>query len=252
MDDDSPRKKRSRKKGAERKPRVKKVRLPYQFEQITKHCRLAQWLVEQRHFDQARAWLQRALDIAVTPIPKVVNQEFLEAQILTNFIEVDRIEKKYADAVPRIRRAVGIYERLNLPDPMPTLHLLAQLVEAHGQQRQFDDAELAARRLLQMVEKHFGREDYRYATGLGSLATVYFQRGKGETALKLCTQELQLLERLHGPDHPEVANTLLNMAHLLRWMRRTDEADACERRAQEIESKQPKLVPKPPNTGGPA
>ncbi len=214
-------------------------RMPWQVAEIEKKCRLANWLFEQKRFDQCRTWLQMALNAAVTPIPNVTKQELLEAQVLTNFIEVDRAEKKWADAVTRLRRAIDIYEKLNLPDPMPMLHLIAKLIEAHGMQQQLDDAEAAGLRLVGFVEQQFGREDQRYATALGSLATVYFQKGKGKMSLKLLTDQLQLLERLHGPDHPKVADCLLNVAHLFRWMRRPEEAEPYERRAKEIEGKQP-------------
>lgn len=75
------------------------------------------------------------------------------------------------------------------------------------------------------------------ATTLNNLAELYRTQGKYAEAEPLYTQALEILEKVLGPNHPNVATVLENMAELYKKTGRLDEAQRLEARAKEIRSK---------------
>ena len=64
---------------------------------------------------------------------------------------------------------------------------------------------------------------------------------------QLYRRDLEISENALGPDHPDVAITLNNLAGLYKAQRKYDEAEPLCRRALEIKEKA--LGPDHPNTG---
>jgi hypothetical protein len=67
-----------------------------------------------------------------------------------------------------------------------------------------------------------------------NLAMLYEDQGRYANAEQLCQQAIALLEKGFGSDHPNLAIFLENYSHLLRKLRRADEAAALEARARTI------------------
>jgi tetratricopeptide (TPR) repeat protein len=85
--------------------------------------------------------------------------------------------------------------------------------------------------------ERFGDQDARLARSLNNLAAAYAAQGKYADAEPLYQRSLAVLEQVHGPDHPDVATTLLNYAALLRATKHGAEAAQFEARASAIREK---------------
>jgi len=65
-------------------------------------------------------------------------------------------------------------------------------------------------------------------------AVLYRKQGKYREAEPLQRRALAILEKTLGPDHPDVAAGLKNLAKLHRFRGKNTEAAACEQRAMAI------------------
>ena len=79
----------------------------------------------------------------------------------------------------------------------------------------------------------------RVATSLSALAALYTQEKNCEAALPLQTRVLAILEGAFGPNHPDLASSLIDYAALLRKMGRKKQASNLETRARNILSANP-------------
>ena len=85
--------------------------------------------------------------------------------------------------------------------------------------------------------ERFGDDDLRLARSLNNLAAAYAAQGKYAEAEPLYQRALAILEKVLGPDHPDVAAVLSNYADLLRATKRGTEAASLEARAAAIREK---------------
>lgn len=72
------------------------------------------------------------------------------------------------------------------------------------------------------------------AGSLKNLALLYHAQGKYDEAEPLYQRSLAIWEKVLGPEHPAVAQSLDNYASLLREIGRTKEAEVLEERVREI------------------
>ena len=72
------------------------------------------------------------------------------------------------------------------------------------------------------------------AETLNNLATLYQDQGQYAQAEPLYNRSLAIMEKAHGPDHPDVATCLENLAALYRATDRVKEAEVLEKRAAAI------------------
>jgi len=72
------------------------------------------------------------------------------------------------------------------------------------------------------------------ATGASNLADVLRAKKDYPAARRLYERALAIDEKVHGPNHPEIAVDLRNLAGLLESMGRRDEARPLLERAQRI------------------
>ncbi len=75
------------------------------------------------------------------------------------------------------------------------------------------------------------------ALALNNLGLLYYSQGKYAEAEPLFKRALAIEEKALGPDHPDLATTLENMADLYKKTGRLDEAKRFEERAQAIRSR---------------
>ena len=75
------------------------------------------------------------------------------------------------------------------------------------------------------------------AASLNNLAGLYQEQGKYAEAEPLYRRSLAILEKALGPEHPDVAESLVNYAELLRETGREDKAEEMEARAKAIRAK---------------
>jgi len=103
--------------------------------------------------------------------------------------------------------------------------------------RRFDVAEPLIRRLLARVEQEEGPETAAAAVLLDLLIeSLWRSRGRSaaEEALPLIDRVVRLKQRLHGPDHLEVANSLFNLGVIHTMTGKTAEAEGVFRRVLDI------------------
>jgi len=72
------------------------------------------------------------------------------------------------------------------------------------------------------------------ATSLNNLAALYKTQGDYAKAEPLYKRALAIFEKALGPNHPDVAQSLGNMATLYRATKRDKEALELEKRAERI------------------
>ncbi len=63
-----------------------------------------------------------------------------------------------------------------------------------------------------------------------------YRTGKYDRGVVVAKKALEVAEQNVGPDHPDVATSLNNLAELYRAMNRDDEAEPLEQRAARIEA----------------
>ena len=102
---------------------------------------------------------------------------------------------------------------------------------AYGQQR-LDDAEEAFESAA-AIHETFEAWDH-LANDIGGLASVAQVRLRNDEAIALHRRSIELQERAHGPDHPNVARQLDNYSTALQAAGRFDDAEEPLRRSLEI------------------
>ncbi len=75
------------------------------------------------------------------------------------------------------------------------------------------------------------------AQSLNNLAELYRAQGRYAEAEPHYQRALAILEKVLGPEHPDVATSLENYAALLRETEREDQAKEMEARAKAIRAK---------------
>ena len=85
--------------------------------------------------------------------------------------------------------------------------------------------------------ERFPDPDLRLARSLNNLAAAYAAQEKYAEAEPLYRRALAILEKVRGPDHPDVATALSNYAALLQATNRGAEAAKLEARATAIGEK---------------
>lgn len=87
------------------------------------------------------------------------------------------------------------------------------------------------------VAERFGTQDGRLAISLNNLAELYRSQGKYAEAEPLYKRVLAIREKVLGPNHPDLAQSLESYAALLRQTDRPREATALEARAKVIRAR---------------
>ncbi len=174
---------------------------------------------------------------------EILNQEVIG---LTRGGEYDRGVVVAKKALEVAEKNVGP----NHPDVATSLNNLAELYRNQGLYAQ---AEPLYRRALAIREKALGLDHPSLATSLNNLATLYDDlavlacdrspraalyddQGLYAQAEPLYRRALVIREKALGPDHPDVATSLENLAGLYRATERDEEAKTLEKRAARIQA----------------
>ena len=192
---------------------------------------------------------------------------------LDNLAAVYKEQGKYAEAEPLYQRVLRIEEKAHGPDSFGIVRTLANLAAVYQKQGKYTEAELLYRRALhnQEEDRTFGSlsvvrqlinlaelyiDQGKYAEAepllqealrdietrglsiqLNDLAALYEKQGRYAEAEPLYQRALRIQEKDYGPEHPVLADTLLNYAKVLRKTGREGEAAKMETRAEAIRTK---------------
>jgi tetratricopeptide (TPR) repeat protein len=152
----------------------------------------------------------------------------------------DRAKTLYTALEPFLQDALRLTETVRGPEHPAVTRALEQLAKCYYIIGRYQEAVALYERMFVVVEKHVGRPlDIKLAPSGGVIDQTYFTlmiRGAAwmEAYLK---HLMQVSEKAHGPDHPEIAVAVDYLRHLYREQGRTAEAEKLDQKAQVIAAK---------------
>ena len=143
---------------------------------------------------------------------------------------------RYPEAEPLYEKARELYEHLlgaEHPDSAPVLESQAELYEALWKDKQ---AELLYQRVLDIRGGSHSSEGptLAFAESIIKAMSFYYKKGQYSQAEPLCRQAVEVFERLLGPEHIRVAESLNHLAMLYQEQGRFAEAEPHYQRALAI------------------
>jgi tetratricopeptide (TPR) repeat protein len=163
---------------------------------------------EADELDDAKSFLQRALDIGQAQLPP---SSVLISDARDDLADVLTQLKQYRDA-ERLCEAALILDRKRGPDGSETLaktlDTLAQALAAEGK---LTAAEAPTREALAINQQYFGARHMFTALSMNNLAALLYQEGRYAEAATEWQQALPVYREVFGVEHPEVATLLNNM-----------------------------------------
>lgn len=167
---------------------------------------LARLLQEQHRLDEAEAPALRALQIC----EQVHGSEhFFTANAIDTVASLRFLQGRAESAEQLARRGLKI--RSALPEHPNTAANLVALASFLLFQGKLEEAEGHYRRALTIFEKVYG-DHTQTATTLGNLAVLLGTTNKHDEARALQLRALAIRQRIVGPNHPETAIALSNLA----------------------------------------
>jgi tetratricopeptide (TPR) repeat protein len=138
----------------------------------------------------------------------------LRLQSLDNLGRILRIQGRYAQAEPVIRRALNFAVRafgaqsLEVSGALNNLGMLGKFAGW------FDEAEECYRRALAILQKHFGEYCAEAASIYHNLGGLEHARGRYAEGEPFARRSVELRRRIHGDNHPDVAADIAALAAL--------------------------------------
>lgn len=155
-------------------------------------------------------------------------------------------QNRFGDALPLIKLALAIREKVLGPEHLNTSKLLNNLAEIYRITGVHVQAEALYKRSLTIREKILGTEHLETAASLNNLAALYVETGAYQQAEPLLKRALAIREKVLGPEHPHTARVLHNLASLYKHTGVGEQAEPLYKRALAIQEKA--LGPKHPGT----
>ncbi|MFA6569718.1 MAG: CHAT domain-containing tetratricopeptide repeat protein [Bacteroidota bacterium] len=89
----------------------------------------------------------------------------------------------------------------------------------------FENALKWAQKALPEVEKEFGKMDTNYVATIGSIAEIFYYQGKLDSAIYYGDIHLKICRTIFKSDHPDLANSIENMANFYKGKRNFEKAE---------------------------
>lgn len=156
------------------------------------------------------------------------------AETVNNLAFVYLDQKKMAEAEKLFAKSLAIARKLG--DEPYTAFILNNLASAHMDMNRTDDAERELREALTLYERQPGAVDPDIANVCFNLGDILRKRGDIRGAMDLQQKALDVAQKRLGPDHPQVAKALHNIAVIEMGTEggKHAEADAQFRRSRAI------------------
>ena len=191
------------------------------------HEPLAEFLLEQAHYDEADDLISDLIDIREEHQgenhPDLAKILLLWGSLLysrANFTAVGSV----------VARAERIFASQTPPDVAGVASALNSRAVALRQENRLSEAESLYRQALAISEKVFGIDHPSVAAVLGNLGWVLEAANHLAEAEALYRRALQIDEQSFGLEHPRVAKDLNNLGLLLKATNRPSEAESLMRR----------------------
>ncbi|MEI6065348.1 MAG: tetratricopeptide repeat protein, partial [Pseudanabaena sp. ELA748] len=152
--------------------------------------------------------------------------------------QVESAQKTFIKADPTDLQK-QIDELLSQDPESPLLaSLYNSLGDAYKENIQYNQAEFAYRKALDLYEQQLGSDHPHVASILNNLGSLYRSQGRYSEAEPLYVRSLEIWERQLGADHRDVANSLNNLASLYESQGKYSEAEPLYLRSLEIWERQ--------------
>ena len=155
---------------------------------------------------------------------------------LRELAETERSLQRYSEAETDIRRALALAKKAK-QDPKQIALLLGARATIELDQHKLTEAERSLQEALSLHEQALRTDpmpQMGHVLTLLQLTRLYYQLERYEDATSSSERALAVLEKLFGPDHPNVARQLEVVAGMYEGRRRYDEGDALRKRALAI------------------
>ena len=182
--------------------------------------------IENRYAD-AESSLVRAIRLARASLP--AGDPFI-AYPINNLAGVYRDQGRFDEAEPLLRESLAIHAATSPVDPVALADASLNRAELLRLQGRNTEAESLYVKALQLAEQGLGSDDPTLVWFLNQYGVLHRDLGRWERAARLSRRSLAILERT-GTDAPLLAQTLVDLAELLRLQNRTTEAERHARRA---------------------
>jgi tetratricopeptide (TPR) repeat protein len=167
---------------------------------------------------------RRAAEQARAVLSHVKTDFELEAQLEVALGIFEQNNGDVAKAAEHVVRGLALAERALGPDHPRLADYLSQMVMPLMILGDYDGAERAGRRAMEIIEKHWGKEHPSWAREEAELASLALPRGQVDEAVRLSRDALTRLEQAYGPVAEQLnhARDILNSG--LRALGRIKEA----------------------------
>src|SRR5262245_19364011 len=149
----------------------------------------------------------------------------LRLQSLDNLGRINRIQGRYAEAEPVIRRALNFAiwtfgaESLEVSGALNNLGMLGKFAGW------FDEAAECYRRALAILENHYGKDCPQAASIYHNLGGLEHAQGRFAEGEPFARKSVELRRLVHGDNHPDVAADIAALAALFDGQGKYDEAE---------------------------
>jgi tetratricopeptide (TPR) repeat protein len=153
----------------------------------------------------AEASYHEALEIAGYSDIAPVDKARLRTQLATLF----DFSQREAQAIPLYEQAITDYEALTPPDDFSAAQLrnnLAMIYKGLGKYA------LAEQHYLRCLELELGRDSEEVGSVYNNLGSLYYTAGFPDQAKEMFSEGLAIRQKILGPDDPDVAQSLCNIA----------------------------------------
>ena len=184
----------------------------------------------QGRYDEAEAAGRRGLEMART---EEKTDDVLVADLLNNLAGLYKDQGRYDEAEAALRDVMDLWKRdpeANAYDLSTACLNQADIMQLQGR---VDEAAPLLAQALAGARRQLGDSDPHLATFLNRAALVHARQGRHDEAEPLYRSALALLERT-TPSHPDVAQTLHDLANLRRELEQYDDARGLYERALAI------------------
>jgi len=187
---------------------------------------------------EAERFFKRALAIK----EKALGPDHPElVDIAVNLADLYQRKGRFAEAEPLLTRVLTIQEKAFGADNAEVAHALRALAGLYRNQGRASEADLLSQRsrsISAVTEKRkaaeFPEQAQEDPATLNAEVERLYREGKYAEAIKTAEKSLAINEKVHGPEHPEVATSLNNLAEIYRAQGRYLDAEPLLKRAVTI------------------
>ncbi len=194
--------------------------------------------MEIKHFDRADAYYREALSMANEMLPSDI---VVLARLASNLGLLCEAMERDNEAITYYEQAIPMLARAHGPEHGQRLLLLNNLGMLLKHHARTGDAEKQYREALSIYELRPANETANFSVLLNNLGTLLSAEGRLDEAETLHLRALAIRERIFGQNHPDVGQSLANLAVVHHLRHDVHNAANYYQRAVDVYSKHPDI-----------